>query len=364
MKNKKLWFLLSLGCLLSGTFFVLAGTLLGGIPGFYLDRHGIHTSRDAANQTMEVFRDTAELDAFDRMELSIRYAEDVELIPSDRYAVEYRVSGISEKPVCRVEDGTLVFRETPAGCSESRIWFLYAGSGYTRELQPGPYYVKIEYPAGQTFTDVIIDMETGNLKLPHLQADTLELRNEYGDVSVDSYTGSAWTLHMSSGNLTAGTVSAEQTRLESEYGDVDLESYTGNSLEVRMSSGDLSLGSVKAEQTEIQNEYGGVQIEQASGDRLSADLSSGSFLAGSLDFPLLKVNNEYGTVRIRLPEELSAYEYRLMTEYGSILLDGKNVANHDEDENENECHYTSAGTNGRTVEISCDSGEIMIDPVP
>ena len=129
-----------------------------------------------------------------------------------------------------------------------------------------------------------------------------------------------------------------------------------------MPSGDLSLGSVKAEQTEIQNEYGGVQIEQASGDRLSADLSSGSFLAGSLDFPLLKVNNEYGTVRIRLPEELSAYEYRLMTEYGSILLDGKNVANHDEDENE--CHYTSAGTNGRTVEISCDSGEIMIDPVP
>ena len=52
MKNKKIWFFLSLLCLLSGGLFVLLGTLLGGIPGFYLDKNGIHTSRETASQTM------------------------------------------------------------------------------------------------------------------------------------------------------------------------------------------------------------------------------------------------------------------------------------------------------------------------
>ena len=40
MKNKKIWLLLSLGCILSGIFFLFAGTLLGGIPGFYVRSGG------------------------------------------------------------------------------------------------------------------------------------------------------------------------------------------------------------------------------------------------------------------------------------------------------------------------------------
>ena len=362
MKNKKIWLFLSLLCLLSGGLFVLLGTLLGGIPGFYLDKRGIHTSEEAANQTMKVFQDTIELDTFDSMELSIYDAEDVTLIPSDRYAVEYRITGIYEKPVCQVEDGRLIFRETSAAYNDPGIWFLYASprSEYIRE--PGPYYVKIEYPADQIFTDVRIRMECGDLKLPFMQADTLDIRDDYGDVSLDGFTGTAWTLYMSSGNLTAGSVTAEQTNIVSEYGDVSLEDYIGNALDIRMSSGDLSLGPVTAEQTEIQNEYGTVQIEQMFADSLTANLSSGSFLAGSLDVPALKVVNEYGTVRIRLPGTLSDYGYRLQTEYGSVLLDGKSLANSDEEEDE--ICYTSAGTNGKTIEILCDSGDIIIDPLP
>lgn len=126
MKNKKIWFFLSLLCLLSGGLFVLLGTLLGGIPGFYLDKNGIHTSRETASQTMNVFQDTIELDPFDSMELNIYNAEDVTLIPSDRYAVEYRITGIYEKPVCQAEDGRLIFRETSTVYNDPGIWFLYA----------------------------------------------------------------------------------------------------------------------------------------------------------------------------------------------------------------------------------------------
>ena len=72
---------LSLGCILSGIFFLFAGTLLGGIPGFYVDRTGVHTSREAADQRRNVFQDTVELDAFDRIELDVSYVEDVSLVP-------------------------------------------------------------------------------------------------------------------------------------------------------------------------------------------------------------------------------------------------------------------------------------------
>lgn len=323
MKNKKLWLLLSLGCILSGSFFLFTGTLLGGIPGFYLDRTGVHTSREAYEQKETVVQDTLEPEAFDSMDLDINYAEHVELIPSDRYAVEYRLFGFSEGPVCRVDNGRLHFEETPSALSgEFRIWFLYGGtqSGYARE--PGPYYVKIEYPADQSFTDAVIRMESGDLKLPSLQADTLKIRNNYGNIT--------------------------------------LEGYDGTALEIHMSSGDLSLGSVAAQQTEIQNEYGEVLIGQVSGDRLTAELSSGSLLADLLDVTNLKVENEYGTVRVRLPEALPEYEYRLQTEYGSILLDGKKLTNSEEDEDE--ISYTSSGSNGRTVGISCESGDIIVDP--
>lgn len=326
MKNKKMWFFLSLGCLLAGGFFSLAGVLLGGIPGFYLDQYGIHTAGEAAAQKTNAFQDAAELDAFDSMELDISYTENVELIASDRYFIEYRTTGDSGKPICQIENGKLLFREDPARYKQFRIWFLYADPGVEYSPEPGPYYVKIEYPADQIFADVLIRMEYGDLKLPHLQADTLDIRSEYGDVTLDGCTGSSLDIHMSGGNL--------------------------------------SLGSVEAEQTEIHNEYGDILIDEAAGDSLNVDLDFGSFLTGSLDIQTLKVKDEYGTVSIRLPEDLSKYGYRLETEYGSILLNGKNLMNHDEEESEDECYYTSAGSNGRTVEISCENGEIMIDPAP
>lgn len=362
MKSKKLWVFLSLVCILSGSFFIFIGILLGGIPGFYLDQSGIHTSREAAEQKQNVLQDTVELEAFDSMELDISCTEHVELIPSDRYAVAYRIFGISGKPVCKVENGRLFFQETPLSSHDnSRIWFLYVNPAYPRDTEPGPYYVKIEYPADQSFADVVIRMESGNLKLPSMKADTLDIQNDYGDVSLESHTGNALKLHLSSGNLTAGTVTARQAQLKNEYGSVSLDNYIGASLEIHMSSGKLSLDTVEAEQTEILNEYGEVLIHQASGDSMTAELSSGSFLSDRLEYDDLKIKNEYGTVRVRLPEEIFAYSYQLQTEYGSILLDGKWITGDDPDENE--IFYTSAGSNGKTVDISCDSGDIIVDPV-
>ena len=322
MKNKKIWLFLSLACILSGTFLSAVGRLLGGIPGFYLDRTGIHTSRENAANTAVVYQDTMELEPFDRIDLDVAYT-DVTFVLSDRYAVDYLITETGGKPVCRVENGRLSFREGGSYSDNSRIWFLYASPGldYVREPAPEPDHVKIEFPSGSVFSEILIQMESGNLELPDLHADTLDMKNMYGNVT--------------------------------------LNSFSGKNLKFRMSSGELSLGSIQAEQAEIRNEYGDVQIDQVSGERLSAYQSSGSFLAGCLDVTDIHLENEYGTVRAGLLEDPAAYGYDLYTEYGVICINGRTLK---ESYEEDGVSYNSEGDGEKSVTIFCESGDIMIEP--
>ncbi len=322
MKNKKIWLILSLACILSGIFLSVIGKLFGGIPGFYLDRTGIHTSREAAENTATVYQNTMELEAFDSVELNIAYT-DVMFVPSDRYAIDYRITGTSAEPVCRVENGRLSFQEDASYGTDSRIWFLYADPGFddVREPAPEPYYVKIEFPSDIAFSEILIRMESGDLELPDLYADTLDIKNMYGNVT--------------------------------------LNSYSGKDLKFRMSSGDLFLGNIHTEQAEIRNEYGDVQIDRVSGNRLSTYQSSGFFLAACLDVTDIHLENEYGTVHAGLPEDPAAYGYDLYTDYGLISINGKTLKQSDEEDG---VSYFSEGDGTKNIVISCESGDIMIEP--
>lgn len=318
MKNKKIWLLLSLSCILSGILLTAVGILLGGIPGFYVGKTGVHTSREHAARTMEVLQNAMELEAFDSVELSVNYT-DVMFVPSDRYAVDYRITGTGGAPVCQVENGRLIFQDAPMD-SEPRIWFLYAGPTSEFIREPGPYYVKIEFPADCTFSEVSARMESGDLELPDLRADTLKIRNEYGNVT--------------------------------------LNGYSGRELELHMSTGTLSLDTIHAEKSSIENEYGNILIGQASGEKFTADLSSGSFFADRLDFADLIVENEYGTVQFGLPESTAPCGYRLFTEYGFIRMDGAMLGGR---EDEDGAEYVSEGDGTKMITVSCESGDIVID---
>lgn len=360
MKNKKTWMIFSFACILLGLLLITAGGLLGGIPGFYLDRDGIHTSKDTARRSMEIFQDTKELEPFDSMELNVNYA-DVELIPSDRYAIDYCVTGIYEKPVCKIENGRLVFHQDPH-YNDHPIWFLSVGPISNNANEPLPdSYVKIEFPADKLFSDTVIHIESGNLNISDLQADSLNIENEYGNVLLNTYTGEDLTVHMSSGSLSLGSIRAERLDVRNDYGDFDLNEYTGRALTVHMESGIISFGTVQAATMELKDDYGDVIISQAVGTQLNAELSSGSFLADHLDFTDITVENEYGIVQIQVPGELAAYGFNLYTEYGSIRMDGKTLE-HDDDADE--IKYTSAGNSEKTVKISCESGDIVIHSVP
>lgn len=358
MKSKKTWFLLSFACILLGTLLSAAGVALGGIPGFYLDRTGIHGSRESARNSAESFSDVLELEDFDRMELDIHDA-DVTLVPSDRYAVDYRIAGVNGAPLCKVENGRLIFQDDPS-YGDPRLWFLYVGPDDSRVQgqNPDPYYVNIEFPADRTFSEIRIRTECGDLTLPDLQADTLQVTDEYGDVSLEDFVGQKLELSMSSGDFSAGSLSAEQAELRNEYGDLTFEAFTGDSLSLDTSSSYLTLGDIQAQQFQIRDDYGDILIEQASGDTLSVDQNSGSFLADRLDYTSTQIRNEYGDVQIRLARDPADYGCDLHTEYGFIRVDGRTIPESDEEE---EVSYRSAGAGKNSLKISCENGNIVVD---
>lgn len=358
MKSKKTWFLLSFACILLGTLLSAGGVALGGIPGFYLDRTGIHGSRESTRNSVESFSDVLELEDFDRMELDIHDA-DVTLVPSDRYAVDYRIAGVTKAPVCKVEDGRLIFQDDPSR-GDPRLWFLYVGpdASHVQEQNHDPYYVNIEFPADRTFSEIRIQMESGDLTLPDLSADTLQVTDEYGDVSLEGLTGQDLKLSMSSGDFSAGRLAAVQAELRNEYGDLSLESYSGDSLSLDTSSSYLTLGDIQAKLFQIRNEYGDILISQVSGDCLTVDQNTGSFLADRLDVTDTRIRNEYGDVQLRLAEDPAVYGCDLHTGYGFIRVDGRTIPESDDDQ---EVSYRSAGAGKQSLQISCENGGIVVD---
>lgn len=312
MKNKKTWLTLSAVCVILGIIILTVGRILGGSPGFYIDRYGVHTSGD---EIAEAVYGSMELEDFDSMELDVDYA-DVEVVVSDRFAVEYCIPGEYGEPVCEVKNHKLLFKEN----THMRIWnFTIFSTGSGISWNGEEYYVRIEVPAKWQSDNILIDMDDGNLVLPSINAEELKIDNAYGSIS--------------------------------------LEAYTGERLLVSMEDGLFSADMIDARQAEIKNEYGNIKIERAVGGDLLAELQDGDFWINNLNVKKIEIDNEYGDVHLGVEGDIYEYEYELDTEYGYIsIADGKWKKNYSEEG----MRYQSEESKARKIEVFCEDGDIEI----
>lgn len=313
MKNKKTWIVFSVVCVILGIIILIAGRIMGGIPGFYIDRNGIHTSYESMNS--EAVKDSKILETFDSMEIHVDDA-DVELVESDRFAIDYCIAGEDKNLICEVENGKLVFRDA----FHLRIWnFGIFMPGFGEISDTTGYYIRIEVPSGAKFDKILIDMEDGSLKI--------------------------------------GSLYAEQLEIDNEYGNVDIENYMGKNLTVDMQDGDFSAGVIEAEQTELDNEYGDVLIDKISGEMISSELEDGEFGINNLNTVRAKVNSEYGDVCLGISGDIYEYGFDLDTEYGSIHIADGRLEREYRDEG---MRYQTKENKSKRVEVSCEDGDIEI----
>lgn len=312
MKTKKKIWILSFICVGVGIIILGIGIFLGGVPGFQIDSSGIHTAGEVIEVTS--VKDSRELESFSSMDISTEYA-DVKIIPSDKYAIEYCVMDSKRsKPVCKVEEGKLVFQEPDE--KTGGAWNFTFSTAVTKEK--GEYYVNIYVPADKKLSALKFDMEDGKLILPDIKADSVNIKNEYGGVSV--------------------------------------EGFQGETFQAAVEDGKLSVQDIQADRAEITNEYGDVVLGNALVKELSAKLSDGDFSAELLESSSVDIENEYGRVTLTMAEEIDAYSLDLATEYGDIQVPGYEISSGEDDE----MSLRIPGKTEKMVKIRCEDGGIKL----
>lgn len=354
MKNKKLGITASLICVTLGIALTIAGRLMGGYPGFYIDRSGVHAS--GTQHTAKPVQDSITLDKFDSMEIHADYA-DVKLIPSDEFAVEYCVRGNNGNPVCEIKNGRLYFQEATRSQSFN-LGFFTASMGIA--IHEPQYYIKVKIPKSTKLSEAIFDIDSGDLDISSIQADSLKITDSYGDVYMDACKSQSLAIQMESGTLTLGTIDAPKAALNNEYGKLEISQATGESLTIRMESGDLKADKLIYSDMEITSDYGRAVIDDVSGKRLAIRMESGDCQIGRLDCSDTNITSDYGDISLGLPGAIDGYDLDLKTEYGDIRMDGRQKGY---DSDEYDAVYTGTGDGERTITAACESGDIELESV-
>lgn len=351
MKNKRFWITASLLCIILGAILMVIGRLMGGQPGFYIDPSGVHAAGNM-NRPAPI-QDSMTLDEFDSMEIHADYA-DVELIYSNKFTIEYCVMGAYGEPVCEVKNGRLTFQEAKSS-KYFNIGFFTASIGVG--VSEPNYYIKVKLPKDTKLSEAVFDIESGNLDISSIQADTLNVKNEYGDVTLGQYDGRKLDVLMESGILSLDTVNASQTDLSNEYGKIELSKATGERLSIQMESCDLLADYIDYSGIEIINDYGKVDIKDAAGQSLTAKMESCDCKIDRLDFSETDITNSYGDITLGLSGKIENYGYNLKTEYGTIRIENQKE---EYESDGGESLYMAAGAGEKMVTISCESGDIEI----
>lgn len=313
MLNKKMVGLAAAGCIAAGTVILIFGCILGGRPGYFIDREGVHAAGSIENQEPYI-QEKIKIDEFSSMSIDLEYA-DLEVIPSDDYYLEYRIEGNNIKPVWSVKNEKLTFNERePKGFGSFMVW------GTMPFQNDENYKVKIYIPKDKALANVRIDSDDGDVVLPDMNVKSLSTTCEYGDLSVENIKGNRWDVVINDGELKAGNVEVQKIVVDNEYGDCIFDKIKGDSAKITLDDGDLRVS--------------------------------------SMDVRDFRVDNEYGDVYLMTADSWENYDMDLYTEYGQITLpDGRSCYNRNSDEEQ----YRVANGNNQKISVTSDDGDIQID---
>ena len=199
--------------LLVGLTLFFCGTAAGGFgaardifrSGFWLDSRGLHIGRDPGS----LQREEAVLDAFENVDINLSH-NDLELIPSDRWAIEICAYERLGRVSYAVRGGTLIVSQ---GSSAVNL------GGFNGMEDT---YVRIYYPEGTAFGRFETDVSFADEILPPLTASELRLTMSYGTLASDVLAAQTAVLSTDFSDFTIDGLEAEEISLSASYGDMDI----------------------------------------------------------------------------------------------------------------------------------------------
>ena len=304
-KGRKITIWVLLGLALLGLALAGTGLAMGASPYLEVGPQGI---RMAGGQ--EMVEGLLELRGFTDLTVAAGTA-DVELIPSDHYAVAYRVQGEEEIPDAQLQDGRLVL--TQPGEQGFRINVGFPVSGQDR-------YIRVYYDAASALGEVELTLSCGDLTLEGVDAESIAVNASLGNVN---YRGRAQSLSfiLSCGDL-ALQAQADTLELDVSLGSVRMTDCSLDSVKGTLDCGDLTAGGGKIGRAELTLHMGDFTFDGEEIGNVTYQGSCGSCtvegkLTGSNRFTL-----DMGDLAIRSTLPRDQYRLSLTCDMGEARVNG------------------------------------------
>ena len=209
-----------------------------------------------------------------------------------------------------VREGTLTIRVT-----DDRAWYEQIGLNF-RSPKVTVYLPKTEYAS------IVMEAGTGDIEIPNaIKVDRADISLSTGDIRIGHMSAGTLELSSSTGEITVSDVSCRgDIRIDVTTGEVDLENVTCQNLSSGGSTGDVSLEDViAAEKIYVERSTGNVEFEDADAAGLFVKTSTGD-VVGSLRTEKVFVT-ETSTGDISVPKTAAGGKCEIMTSTGDIRIE-------------------------------------------
>ena len=301
---------------------------------------------------------------------------DIELIESDEYGLEI-FAPVTFDPRWDITDGKLTIQ------GKTRLPFINIFRN------PG-YYIRVYYPAGTDFNDVVLESASGDIALPLISAASLRIQSSSGSVFAEAEGCSSISIDTSSGDIkfsgsgddvnissTSGEVISvakdysANVSIETSSGDISFSGDGGNlsfntssgtivseadnctAIRAETSSGDISLvnNGAEASTLNVRSTSGGITATGVVWQDVTANTSSGDIeIAGAL-LGNTDISTSSGGVELTVYGDASEYGFELTPNSGSIQWDGITMGS----------PARSSGSFDNFITVDTSSGDILVE---
>ncbi len=284
MGKKNIALIVAGALLLVGIFSATAGGIMGG--GFvrtYIDRDGIHTYEGADNQV------STELISFKNVDIAIHSGR-VEMIKSDRNAIEYNLDYSERITVCEVIGDTFTFKTD---------WRFSISLFNLQES-----FVKLYYKDGETLDNVSLKTSSGSVYAEDITAKNVSTKSSSGSNKLSHINAQNLDISGLSGSIKLNGIQAENMNLKTGSGSIIVEKAKCKDITARNTSGSVKMHDVESEAMNVNGKSGSIYVQGILKGQTKLKTGSGSVKAFS-----------------SLPKE--DYGYKLSSTSGSTKVDGE-----------------------------------------
>lgn len=285
MGNKNITLKVAIALILTGILLVIAGGLMHGtFKTVFIDRTGIKTIKESG-ETMKT-----ELTSFKNIDISI-YSGRIELIKSNKDAVEYNLYNSEKVVVCEVIGDTFTFK------TEQHFTISLFNFQDT--------YVKIYYKDNAELENISLKTITGSIKANDISAKNVTIKSKSGSQNVSNVKADKIELNVISGSINLANISVDIVDVKNNSGLISIDDITCKNILVKSISGNIKLNGADTGSATINGSSGSIYIQ------------------GALKGKTL-VRNISGSIKVYSSLPKSEYGYKLSSISGSTKVDDNN----------------------------------------